>query len=90
MDDNVRNTLEELQKCFEDGIEQLQAVLDDDPDAETSAYYVLHDFSVNHFDFNDALQGMFDTLGLYYHHNFGDGDYAGLNRRIQDLPYTTG
>ena len=64
----VDKTCKDLIECFESAIQYLEEVRRGDLEhAETgNLYYLLHDWSINHFEYNDELQAWWNVLGKYF------------------------
>ena len=58
-------TTQELIRCFESAIEQLEEIRSGDIDQEGNLYYLLHDWSRHGYGnegYNDSLQNMWDSV----------------------------
>ena len=66
----VDKTCENLIDCFESAIEYLEEVRAGDIDETGNIYYLLHDWSMKHEEYNDELQSWWDVLGDFYEKQF--------------------
>ena len=68
----VDKTGKDLIECFESAIQYLEEVRRGDLEhAETgNLYYLIHDWSIRHESYNDALQHYWDILAKFYEEKF--------------------
>ena len=69
---DIDERLGQLIGCFEHAIGYLQEVRDGTIEQDGNLYYLLHDFSKNHFEYNDELESWWNDLAEFYNDKFGD------------------
>ena len=74
----IDETCKNLITSFESAIQYLEEVRSGKIDQDGNLYYLLHDFSINHFEYNDELQSWWDKLGKYFNEVHPDTSFFSI------------
>ena len=74
----IDKTCENLIKCFESAIRYLEEVRSGEIEQDGNLYYLLHDWSINHFEYNDELQSWWNALGKYFEEKFPNTSFFSI------------
>jgi hypothetical protein len=66
----VAEKCDQLIVSFKSAIRYLEEVQAGDIDETGNIYYLLHDWSMEHEEYNDELQSWWDVLGDFYEEQF--------------------
>ena len=67
---NIDNRLKQLIGCFESAIRYCEQVRGGTLEQDGNLYYLLHDWSKNHAEYNDELESWWAELAEFYNDKF--------------------